>query len=133
MLSSLKFHHIGIAVFDIDVTARYYTESGYTKTETVIDPIQNIQICFLRKTGMPTLELLAPVDINSPVNNILGKIGVSPYHCCYEVEDIKQAISDLKRKKFVPLSSPVPACAISSKAICFLFNKDVGLIELVES
>lgn len=133
MLSSFKFHHIGIAVFNIDITAKYYVDAGYIKSPTIVDPIQNIQICFLSKDGMPILELLAPVDINSPVNKTLDKMGVSPYHNCYEVKDIKQAIRELKKKKFIPLSSPVNACAMNDKAICFLFNKDVGLIELVES
>lgn len=47
MLPDFKFHHIGIAVFDIDDTAQYYIDAGYQKTETVIDTIQNVKICFL--------------------------------------------------------------------------------------
>ena len=76
MLPDFKFHHIGIAVFDIDDTAQYYIDAGYQKTETVIDVIQNVKICFLTKEGMPMLELLAPVDENSPVNRTLDKIDV---------------------------------------------------------
>ena len=76
MLPDFKFHHIGIAVFDIDDTAQYYIDAGYQKTETVIDAIQNVKICFLTKEGMPMLELLAPVDENSPVNRTLDKMGV---------------------------------------------------------
>lgn len=55
MLPDFKFHHIGIAVFDIDDTAQYYIDAGYQKTETVIDTIQNVKICFLTKEGMPML------------------------------------------------------------------------------
>ena len=88
MLPDFKFHHIGIAVFDIDDTAQYYIDAGYQKTETVIDAIQNVKICFLTKEGMPMLELLAPVDENSPVNRTLDKMGVTPYHCCYSVDDM---------------------------------------------
>lgn len=133
MLPDFKFHHIGITVFDIDDTAQYYIDAGYQKTETVIDAIQNVKICFLTKEGMPMLELLAPVDENSPVNRTLDKMGVTPYHCCYSVDDMEGAIARLKKIKFVPLIKAVEACAIGGRRVCFLFNKKVGLIELVES
>lgn len=132
MLSDFNFHHIGIAVWNIDQTAQYYIDAGYKKTETIIDKIQNVKICFLTKENMPMLELLAPIDEHSPVNRTLDKMGVSPYHCCYSVDDMNDAIYRLKKKKFVPLIKPVEACAINGKRVCFLFNKTVGLIELVE-
>ncbi|MCI1785955.1 MAG: VOC family protein [Bacteroidales bacterium] len=132
MLSYFKFHHIGIAVFDIDSTAKYYISAGYSKTNTVYDPVQNVYISFLTKDGMPKIELLAPKDETSPVNKILKKNGVMPYHFCYEVDEINQAIADLKKLHFVLINMPVRALAIENKKICFLFNKDVGLIELLE-
>lgn len=133
MLPDFKFHHIGIAVFNIEDTAQYYIDAGYEKTETVIDKIQNVKICFLKKNDMPMLELLAPVDEKSPVCRILEKLGVSPYHCCYSVDDIENAIVRLKKKKFIPIIKPIEACAINGKRVCFLFNKQIGLIEVVES
>ena len=75
----------------------------------------------------------APVDENSPVNRTLDKMGVTPYHCCYSVDDMEGAIARLKKIKFVPLIKAVEACAIGGRRVCFLFNKKVGLIELVES
>lgn len=132
MLPDFRFHHIGIAVFDIEATAKYYVEAGYEKTETIVDPIQNVRICFLSKREMPMLELLAPVDDKSPVVRILEKVGVTPYHSCYSVQDIEDAIVRLKKKHFVLLGRPVQACAMDNKKVCFLFNKEVGLIELLE-
>lgn len=84
---------------------------------------------------MPTIELLEPVDDKSPVVRILSGSGggTTPYHCCYSVKDIDSAIIDLKGKKFIPLSKPVPAIAIDNHRVCFLYNKYVGLIELVDS
>jgi len=133
MLSYFRFHHIGIAVFDIDKTARYYIGAGYTKTETIFDPIQGVYICFLKKESMPMVELLAPKDLSSPVSKTLQKSGVTPYHNCYEVDNIEYAVRDLKKLHFVSIIKPVEACAINNKRVCFLFNKDIGLIELVES
>lgn len=63
----MKFHHIGIACFNIKDTAKFYVELGYKKNEIVYDPIQNIYICFLTKDNEPCIELLAPYDDKSPV------------------------------------------------------------------
>ena len=38
----------------------------------------------------------------------------------------------LKKKRFILLGKPVEACAINNKKVCFMYNREVGLIELVE-
>lgn len=133
MIDSMKFHHIGVAVKSIDKTAAVYVAGGYTQSATTFDPVQNVNICWLTKEGMPTVELLAPVDETSPVCKTLEKTGVTTYHTCYIVEDIEQAVADLRKMKYVTVSTPVEAPAIGNCKVCFLFNKNVGLIELVEA
>lgn len=133
MLPNFRFHHIGVATIDIEKTAEIYVNAGYSKTGTIYDPIQNVYICFLQKEGMPMVELLAPKDENSPVCKTLDKNGVTPYHTCYTVDDIDQAVADLRKLSYVALGKPVEACAIHNNKICFLFNKAVGLIELVQA
>lgn len=133
MLESMKFHHIGVAVKDIDTTAAIYVSAGYRKSETVFDPIQNVNICWLTKDGAPTVELLAPVDEKSPVNKTLEKVGVSPYHCCYIVDNVEDAASELRKQKYIMVSKPAEAVAFCGSRVCFLFNKNMGLIELVEA
>ena len=129
----MTFHHIGIVCFDIDETSRFYISHGYKRTEPVYDPIQNVIICFCTsETGMHCIELIAPKDASSPICKILQKNGVSPYHLCYETTELEQAISDLKKQKFLIVSKPAPAVAFGGKRVCFLFNKYVGLIELKE-
>lgn len=132
MLPYFRFHHIGIAVKNIDNTARIYINAGYCKTETVYDPIQHVNICFLSKQGMPVIELLEPIDESSPVFKTIEKNGVTPYHHCYEVDDISIAIKDLRKLKFIQLGNPVEACAINNRKVAFFFNQDIGLIEIVE-
>ena len=133
MLDSFKFHHIGIAVKDLDVTALVYEQGGYKRSASIFDPIQNVNICWLTKEGMPTVELLAPVDENSPVNKTLEKNGVTPYHICYVVENIEEAVVQLRKQKYVMISKPAEAVAFCGSRVSFLFNKNVGLIELVEA
>lgn len=133
MLDSLRFHHIGIAVFDIEATASVYERGGYKRSTTIFDPVQNVNICWLTKDNAPIVELLAPVDEKSPINKTLEKNGVSPYHTCYVVERIDEAVVALRKQRYVMVSRPAEAVAFRGSRVCFLFNKDLGLIELVEA
>lgn len=132
MLESFKFHHIGVAVKDLNATAAVYELGGYKRSDSVFDSIQNVNICWLTKEGMPIVELLAPVDEKSPVNKTLEKVGVSPYHCCYVVDKLEDAVAELRKQKYIMVSKPAKAVAFCGSRVCFLFNKNVGLIELVE-
>jgi methylmalonyl-CoA/ethylmalonyl-CoA epimerase len=132
MLESMNFHHIGIATKSIDKTSKYYLEAGYNMSKQIFDPVQKVNIVFLSKKSMPMIELLEPACEDSPVSKILMKSGVGPYHICYQVKNIDFAIDELKKKKYISLFNPVEAIALSMKKICFLFNKNIGLIELVE-
>jgi methylmalonyl-CoA/ethylmalonyl-CoA epimerase len=132
MFADFLFHHLGYATKSIEETSIFFLTLGYTKSPTIMDPIQNVNIAFLTKVDSPRIELVEPIDDKSPVMNILGKNGVTPYHVCYEVIDIFQAVSDMKKLRFIPLFKPVPAVALDNRLICYLFNKDTGLIELLD-
>lgn len=131
MLPFFTFNHIGVACFDIDKTAEIYVGAGYMRTETVIDPLQNVRVCVLEKKSMPTVELLEPIDEKSPICKTLQKSGVSPYHICYNVPNMEQAIKELRAKKFIPVSKPKMSNVFNSM-VCFLFHKEIGLIEILE-
>jgi methylmalonyl-CoA/ethylmalonyl-CoA epimerase len=132
MLPYFTFHHIGIATRDISKTAKYYIEAGFYMSEIIIDPIQKVKISFLTKEQMPRIELLEPAADDSPVSQILEKSGTGPYHICYEVNNIEETIKDLKKNRFLPLFKPVRAVALDNRLICFLYNTEVGLIEILE-
>ena len=129
----LAFHHIGIACRDIAKTKALYLSMGYKDFPIVEDPIQRVRVCFLEKEASPRIELLEPLDHDSPVSSTLDKVGVSPYHICYEVTDIEQAITCLRKQRFILVNGPVKAPAMDGRKIAFLFNKNNGLIEVVEN
>ena len=129
----LTFHHIGIACRDIAKTQSFYLGQGYTASPVVEDPLQHVRISFLEKEGAPRIELLEPLDDQSPVARTLATSGVSPYHMCYEVQDIEAAVNHLRGQRFLLVNGPVPACAMGDRRIAFLFQKNTGLIELVEA
>ena len=100
MLPEFKFHHIGVAVNNIDATAAIYEDGGYRMSDIIFDPIQNVNICWLTREGFPTVELLSPVDETSPVCKTLEKNGVTPYHTCYIVENIDEAAKKLRKDRY---------------------------------
>lgn len=132
MLHDFVFHHIGYAVKQIEKTAEYYINAGWKLSDIQIDPIQNAKIAFLFRENFPLIELVAPIDDFSPIVKTLEKSGISPYHICYEVNDINIAMQDLRQQKYIPLFNPVPAIALENRMICFLYHKDIGLIEILE-
>lgn len=128
----MNFHHIGVATNNIELTTKHYNNFGYKQsTELFLDPIQNVYILFLEKLNSPCIELVAPVNEDSPILNILNKNGTTPYHFCFEVDDILKEVGKLKKLKFVMVSKIVPAVAFNNRLVCFLYNKESGLIELL--
>ena len=55
MLPEFKFHHIGVAVNDIDATAALYEQGGYRRSAAVFDPEQNVTVCWLTREGYPVV------------------------------------------------------------------------------
>ena len=71
----MLFHHIGVATNNIALTAQQYSIFGYElSSETIFDPIQNVYIAFMEKEGSPRVELVAPVNDNSPILNTINKM-----------------------------------------------------------
>ena len=128
----LIFHHVGIACHKIEKSLPFYEAMGYSAAPVVDDTIQHVRVCFLDKEGGPRLELLEPLDDKSPVARTLASAGVTPYHLCYEVQDIEVSIQSLRSQRFLLVNGPVPACAMGNRRIAFLFKKDVGVVELVD-
>lgn len=129
---SLRFNHIGVAVYDFDAVIPFYLSQGYRKVCCVYDPEQNVEVCVLSHESAPIIELLAPHDSKSPINNILNKAGATPYHICYNVEDLGTAVKALKDRGFMLVTRPKVSNAFQNRKVCFLINRSVGLVELME-
>lgn len=131
-IESFSLHHIGVAVTAFEDVLPFYCRTGYVPGPSLLDPEQDVMVCVLRREGMPLVELLAPFDQNSPINNILAKAGAGPYHMCYSVSNLEEAIRSLKADRFLLVSRPKVSNVFDNRHVCFLFRKDVGLIELIE-
>jgi methylmalonyl-CoA/ethylmalonyl-CoA epimerase len=132
MNSNFIFHHLGIATRNIEKCAEIYCSLGYTKSEIKIESSQKVKICFLHKHETPVMELVEPLSKNSPISRIIQASGTTPYHTCYEVENIKLAVYELEALNFRPLFEPTQSDAMEEGLFCYLFSPDVGLIELYQ-
>lgn len=128
----MKVHHVGYAVKDIEKALPVFSALGYEICGDIVkDNIRNVEIVFLRN-GEEWVELVAPNGENTPVDGVLKNNGPTPYHICYEVEDLDKAVVELKQQKFMVLKKAEVAPAIDGCKVEFLYHKDLGMIELVE-
>lgn len=130
-----SLNHIGYAVRDIEKSAALYTAGGWELSPIYDEEVQGTKIAFLTKEGFPAIELVSPLAEGSPspVDNFIQKIGCTTYHLCYDVDDIEEAVEDLFDEGFKPLFMPVESVAMNNHQICYLYHKEMGLIELVST
>lgn len=129
----MKIHHIGYAVSDIAISAEKFGKLGYKYYSDIVeDSERSVFIQFMEKDGY-LIELIAPLNDKSHICTILKKIGRGPYHFCYEVQYIDAEIKNLLKSGYVLIEKPNEAVAIANKKVAFLFNKDIGIIELIEN
>ena len=129
-MNKFTLDHVGVVTGDIETTARVYIKMGYEQSNVVTDIIQQVKICFLTN-GESKIELVEPLTEKSSVNKLLNKNGVSPYHLCYEVDDIEMVYDEMIEAGFIPLFRPVEAIAFNNRLICYLYHQAIGYIELV--
>lgn len=130
----MKLHHIGIVVPKISSSLGEITK--YIKFETIGLPLpvgsQKVNVCFL-KAGEVFLELIEPVEENSPVFEFARK-GGGIHHICFEVKDIHGQVKEMTKKGATVLVNPV--VGFDERLIAFvdlnMKNTKCGLIEFLE-
>ena len=129
----MKAHHIGYLVDDIHSAIDQFFQMGYTaqKEGVVRDKGRGILICFM-ENGTFLVELISPASDKSTVSGMLKKKGPGPYHVCYLSKNLDDDIKTLSQEGFLPITSPDPAPALQNRRVAFLFNKNVGIVELLE-
>ena len=90
-----------------------------------------VDILFLEKDGY-VVELVSPNAPDSVVSGLIKTYKNAPYHLCYVCENLDEEITKLTGEGYVQIDLPTPAPAIGGKRVCFLMNRFVGLIELLE-
>ena len=123
-VNNAEFEHIGLVVKSITNSKMYADEIIY------FDPIQKVYVCFINFNGI-AMELIEPEDEKSPVYlNLQKKQPLA--HICFKVKDMKLALAEGRKQGIHAIAPPIPAVAFAGRKIAWLYNTDIGLIELVE-
>lgn len=132
-LFNLKPHHIGYLVKNIEKATSEFIKLGYSIiNENCYDDYRKVNIVFLQSNGY-VVELISPTDETSVVAGLMSKYKNSPYHICYETDDIEATSNLLTSNGFVAIDNATPAPAIGGKRVQFFQNRFIGMIELVEN
>jgi methylmalonyl-CoA/ethylmalonyl-CoA epimerase len=138
--------HVGIAVPDLEAAIAFYRETlGLQVTHREVNEEQGVVEAMLRpvsETGVgwpgapvrgAALQLLAPLNDESPIARHLAKRGPGLQQLAFRVEDLPGAITRMKELGIRVLYSE-PRRGTADSLITFLHPGDTGgvLIELVQ-
>lgn len=130
----MRIDHIGYAVQDLAAAAEKFEALGYRSWgEETEDPGRKVRIRFFSDPSGVMVELVAPLQEDSPVMGWVRKNGNSPYHICYESEDLEREIAELRQKGFILVHPIAPAPAMGGRRVAFLYSAGTGLLELAEN
>lgn len=130
-----RVDHIGIAVSNLEEAKKFYTEMlGMKATGEEVVEEQKVKVCFI-PTGDSELELLESTSPDGPIAKYIekngGRNGIQ--HVALRVDNIEQAIADLKEKG-VRMIDEKPRYGAGGSSIAFVHPKATGgvLVELCQ-
>ncbi|HEV3153524.1 MAG TPA: methylmalonyl-CoA epimerase [Candidatus Baltobacteraceae bacterium] len=129
----MQIDHVAIVVKDLNSTLDLYTKTlGFEQVyrETIAD--QGVEAVGLRAGGS-IIELLRPLDEQSPIAKYRGDADTKLHHTAYRVSDIESELARLKSAG-VRLIDEQPRKGAHGNRIAFLHPKSTGgvLIELCQ-
>jgi len=128
-----RVDHVGIAVTSFEDVRRFWEDIlgiPLTRNEEVAE--QKVMTYFYPVDDLK-FELLESTSPDGPIARFLEKRGPGMQHVALEVEDIEEALAELKAKG-VRLIDETPRKGVEDTRIAFLHPKDTHgvLVELVE-
>ncbi|MCK5096528.1 MAG: methylmalonyl-CoA epimerase [Desulfobacteraceae bacterium] len=128
-----KIDHLGIAVSSIDSGKKFWQDIMGLElegTETVEE--QKVTTAFM-PVGESEVELLESTSPDGPIAKYIEKRGAGLQHVAFRVENIDEALAELKEKG-VQLIDQTPRNGAGGARIAFLHPKATGgiLVELCE-
>ena len=129
----MQIDHVAIVVKDLEATIRLYTGTlGFKQIyrETIAD--QGIEAVGL-EAGDSVIELLRPLDENSPIAKYRGDADTKLHHTAYRVPNLEAELARLKAQG-VRLIDEHPRKGAHGNLIAFLHPKSTQgvLVELCQ-
>ena len=128
-----RVDHIGVAVEDLDAAiALHERDYGMALVHREVIDDQGVEAVLL-DVGENHVELLLPLDEETPVGRFLSKRGPGLHHVAYQVADV-QATLDALRERGLQLIDETPRTGIRGSRVAFLHPASSGgvLTEIVQ-
>ena len=128
-----RVDHIGVAVEDLDAAIALHEEAyGMAVAHREVVEAQGVEAVLL-DVGENHVELLRPLDGETPVGRFLSKRGPGLHHVAYQVSDV-QATLDTLRDRGLRLIDETPRTGIRGSRVAFLHPDSSGgvLTEIVQ-
>jgi len=135
LLSGLKFHHNGLAVRNNEKATIWLESLGYSASEVVYDPEQDVNLQLFTLSGSPTFELVMPgKSADGPLASILSRYEEMIYHTCYEVEDLDATLAEIRGLglRVMTVSERKPAVLFGGRHVSFYKIAGFGIVEFLE-
>ena len=129
----LGVEHIGIAIKSIEKNGTFW-ELIFKNLDQKIEIIKDQDVkTKIFDTGNGKIELLEGINNDSPINTFLKKRGPGVHHISFKVQNIEEAIADLKKNK-VKLVTENWSLGAEGYKVIFIHPKATGgvLVELTE-
>jgi methylmalonyl-CoA/ethylmalonyl-CoA epimerase len=126
-----RIAHLGIVVKNLDAALELFT--GALPLDLIhTEDYQGMKIGFI-PVGDSSIELLQDVSGSSSIKKFLENNGEGIHHIAFEVDDIEQAVAEL-REKGVKLIDEKPRAGAHGMSIAFMHPKATHgiLMELVQ-
>ena len=119
-----KINHLAVVVEDLDTALDFWTEKlGLTLDHITEVPEQATKAAFL-PVGDSAVELVQPTNEESGMAKYLAKKGAGMHHLCFEVDDIRQHLADLKAQDVVLINEE--PLSRDGKLYAFVHPKSTG-------
>lgn len=130
---SLRLHHIGVVVEDLDAAAQRYTQLGFGDGERFYVPEQAIEAIVYPAGESGYVELISPTDPEGPIAMFMAKRGEGMHHVAYRVDDIAAILLRL-RDTGIRLIDETPRTGTHGWTIAFIHPESTHgvLTELVQ-
>ena len=128
-----KVDHIGIAVKNLEEALKFYEDVlGIECLSTEVVEEQKVKVAFL-PIGDTEVELLESTEEGGPVDKFIEKRGEGIQHIAYKVDNIEEALEEMKEKG-IRLIDEKPRYGAGGAKIAFLHPKSTHgvLIELCQ-
>jgi methylmalonyl-CoA/ethylmalonyl-CoA epimerase len=132
MLKVKKINHVAIAVENIETMLPFWQEALGLSVDHIEEVAsQKARVAFL-PVGDSEMELVQPTDPTTGMAKFLKEKGPGMHHLCLEVENIDQALEELKAKGVHLINET--AQILPGRKMAFIHPKSTGgvLVELYE-